>query len=1085
MVFVVFTEQETKAGRFFEPGPSFATRAAAEKQAQEFRGPGGVRTEVREIADPSKIPARIMERPVKSERGLELKRRRERRELGQQAIEKVRKGLPISRAEREAARRLTGTNIQSVTETASLQRVLRGPTIEEQKQAALIERQKILTSRIRGTALTQRLQAQMPLPSQFRTISTGGVPLTILGEPRPLEFIKREPTVFETAQQRGFFESLKLIGGEGLNALTIAAEDIRSGFIGGIGDFGEGLFDRPIGKVKTGLFETTRDVSVLGTTLREDRKQITPDQDILFPVIPETLAKGVRGIESTLKFFAEDVPRGAKAAGSFVVSEEGREIIGETAKAAGKQLKERPGETLLAAGTITALGTFGIIKSTTGAFKQEPIFIGAELAAFGEVGRVGQITFKAVTGLVKKAKDVFILETPKTERFLDIDFTKGKVTFVKAVGKDITSTQLDLVELGTKGTRAFSKIITSDITQPTATIISTSLFGGLDVIPAIPLIFGRVSRGRAGRRLSKAELRKQSFQQGRQGVFVSRPQQEVGVRIRSPELKAIGVKERVIAKGPEGIRITDKGLAPARAGLTTIFGKTEKSLLEIGTITRKQRKTFSQAETLRQARQSGAAIDKVISTGQGVIVLQKSIAITRPFETIKRPKQRVRQPGLIQEIQPTQLDVLVKPITEKLPKAIKQQPQQLRGGFRPGTRERIFARIQQQETQIRLQQEAAGQQGALPGEFGLEGDIGQQISKAFAPRKKKRGVTIFEEQQFFRGLEPIIPGEIPAFSQLPSDIFTEAAGTLGPAARLRKRRLPPREDLRLGELTKQISLEQSLLGFDAGTRISSIFSSKLLGGLGLLGKQDIGLIQFQTQFPLTSQFVSSDVFQIPAIDTALGLGQIQAQAQAQDTFLDVPPIFDFPEPTPDIPRTTGGDGGFIDFPDPFVPDEPGPRRPGGEPFEDEPPPPPPPGRSRLFGLDDKNIFGFSSQGFDILIREKGQDVEFNKKKSFPRNRARNIGANIVDNSAAASFRIRKSKRPIDSGIDDNFFNLERKFRSPKTKSKLPPKQFIEKRTFRIDTAGELAGITAKGLIAKRKKAMKESFLGSFGAGISL
>ena len=113
----------------------------------------------------------------------------------------------------------------------------------------------------------------------------------------------------------------------------------------------------------------------------------------------------------------------------------------------------------------------------------------------------------------------------------------------------------------------------------------------------------------------------------------------------------------------------------------------------------------------------------------------------------------------------------------------------------------------------------------------------------------------------------------------------------------------------------------------------------------------------------------------------------------------------------------------------------------------------------------------SKEGYDIIIREKGQDVEYNKKRSYPRQRAKNKGADIVDNSAAASFRIRKSKQPIDSGIDDSFFFLGHKFRSPARKSKLPPKQFIEKRGFRIDSAGELAGITAKGLIAKRKKEM--------------
>ncbi|KKN48617.1 hypothetical protein LCGC14_0651160 [marine sediment metagenome] len=108
-------------------------------------------------------------------------------------------------------------------------------------------------------------------------------------------------------------------------------------------------------------------------------------------------------------------------------------------------------------------------------------------------------------------------------------------------------------------------------------------------------------------------------------------------------------------------------------------------------------------------------------------------------------------------------------------------------------------------------------------------------------------------------------------------------------------------------------------------------------------------------------------------------------------------------------------------------------------------------------------------GFDVLVREKGKDIEFDTKRSFPSQRANNIGADIVDNSAAASFRIRRSKQPIDSVFDDNTFLLRDKFKSPSKKSKLPPNQLVEKKTFRIDTPGELRGITAKGLIAKRKK----------------
>ncbi|KKN22697.1 hypothetical protein LCGC14_0912510 [marine sediment metagenome] len=153
---------------------------------------------------------------------------------------------------------------------------------------------------------------------------------------------------------------------------------------------------------------------------------------------------------------------------------------------------------------------------------------------------------------------------------------------------------------------------------------------------------------------------------------------------------------------------------------------------------------------------------------------------------------------------------------------------------------------------------------------------------------------------------------------------------------------------------------------------------------------------------------------------------------------------------------------------------------------------PPPEKQRkikgaIFGFGEMPGFAETKAGFDVIIREKGQDLKANTK-SLPRNRALNFGADIIDNSAAASFRIRKSKKAADVGFDDGFFFLKNKFRSPATKSKLPPKQFIEKNLFRIDSAGERAGITAKGLIARRKKAMKNQALDfdfGFAGGIGL
>ncbi len=205
----------------------------------------------------------------------------------------------------------------------------------------------------------------------------------------------------------------------------------------------------------------------------------------------------------------------------------------------------------------------------------------------------------------------------------------------------------------------------------------------------------------------------------------------------------------------------------------------------------------------------------------------------------------------------------------------------------------------------------------------------------------------------------------------------------------------------------------------------------------------------QTPIQQQQPLIDVDILQIPISEVSpiqdVFLEQIQIQRTKQIALLVEAPLLDFPLDT--FPRV------------PKKPKEPKKPR---TPFA-------------LFGGEERAIAPPGMEGFDVIIREKGQDIEFDKKKSFPRQRAKNIGANIVDNSAAASFRIRRSRDPIDSVIDDGFFFLSNKFRSPATKSKLPPKQFIEKSLFRIDSAGERAGITAKGLIALKKKAMRNEF----------
>ncbi len=101
------------------------------------------------------------------------------------------------------------------------------------------------------------------------------------------------------------------------------------------------------------------------------------------------------------------------------------------------------------------------------------------------------------------------------------------------------------------------------------------------------------------------------------------------------------------------------------------------------------------------------------------------------------------------------------------------------------------------------------------------------------------------------------------------------------------------------------------------------------------------------------------------------------------------------------------------------------------------------------------------KAFDVLVKEKGKLLKANTKP-LPKNKALNLGADITDNSAAATFTIRKSNKKTKLRDDLRFAKIS-KFRKKGN-------FFIELNRNRIDSPGELQGITAKGLIALRKKA---------------
>ena len=109
--------------------------------------------------------------------------------------------------------------------------------------------------------------------------------------------------------------------------------------------------------------------------------------------------------------------------------------------------------------------------------------------------------------------------------------------------------------------------------------------------------------------------------------------------------------------------------------------------------------------------------------------------------------------------------------------------------------------------------------------------------------------------------------------------------------------------------------------------------------------------------------------------------------------------------------------------------------------------------------------GATKQGYDVLIREKGKFFKANKQ-TLPKNRAHRFATDVVNNSSAASYKIVKSGTTAAKDVKKaKLLNLFRK-------SKRSKNVRVEKRKYRINTPGEKKQITAKGLLAKRRRKTK-------------
>lgn len=105
-----------------------------------------------------------------------------------------------------------------------------------------------------------------------------------------------------------------------------------------------------------------------------------------------------------------------------------------------------------------------------------------------------------------------------------------------------------------------------------------------------------------------------------------------------------------------------------------------------------------------------------------------------------------------------------------------------------------------------------------------------------------------------------------------------------------------------------------------------------------------------------------------------------------------------------------------------------------------------------------------TSGYSTLIKERGRFTKANEKP-LPKREALRLGADIVDNSASRTFKVKKGKTRVPASRRSR---LATGGQFQKDKFRKKDSNYIEKTKFAIDSLGELQGITAKGLLAQRK-----------------
>jgi len=102
------------------------------------------------------------------------------------------------------------------------------------------------------------------------------------------------------------------------------------------------------------------------------------------------------------------------------------------------------------------------------------------------------------------------------------------------------------------------------------------------------------------------------------------------------------------------------------------------------------------------------------------------------------------------------------------------------------------------------------------------------------------------------------------------------------------------------------------------------------------------------------------------------------------------------------------------------------------------------------------------KGFDVFVKSRGKFAKVNKEGSLLEGEALAVGSGVVDETASATFMIRPSKDPLNPVRQSSARDLA-KFEL------MGGGRYTEKSKYRIDTPGEVAGISRLGQVAQRTK----------------